>query len=593
MLQLLLRAALILVASAAIPTVTAIAPISVKGSKFFANGQQFFLKGVAYQGTPDDPLVTTSQCQLDASLMKTIGTNSIRVYHVDPLLNHDGCMKAFADAGIYVWLSLPTFNTSIESTNPYWSEPMFSAYTKIVDAMQGYENMGGFWIGNEVVIKPDQSLATPVVRAAAADMKAYIALKNYRKIPVGYSAADIAELSPMVQNYLACDPDPANNIDFFGLNSYRWCGESSYQISGYDTLQAAAKDYPIPIFFSETGCNQPAPRLFTDQAAIFGPDMVNTWSGSIIYEWVQEVNNFGLVNYGPNGQIYGGPPAPMQPGFDNLANQWKNITPNGVAEAAYTPSLVAPPCPAATAGWQVNGNVVIPTLAKQIIAAAASGISPTSAPTAGSQTNGTLPPNAPAITASAISASSAILSSSSISTSVLATTPPSAIVSSIIPLSNCSCNQSTTTSPSSTTSAPPSRGFFDSSNTTNASVQAPGATTTSIKALPTVPIPVLTISGPLGLITVSVSGANNLTKATTTAPTITSMPTGIVIDTGTPIIPQTPELNGTVASATFAAAGQTQIPVTTTAKAGQSGAASLSSPGCGLLFLLGMVALFL
>jgi hypothetical protein len=31
--------------------------------------------------------------------MKTIGTNSIRVYHVDPDADHKDCMKAFADAG--------------------------------------------------------------------------------------------------------------------------------------------------------------------------------------------------------------------------------------------------------------------------------------------------------------------------------------------------------------------------------------------------------------------------------------------------------------------------------------------------------------
>ena len=31
--------------------------------------------------------------------MKTIGTNSIRVYHVDPDADHTACMEAFADAG--------------------------------------------------------------------------------------------------------------------------------------------------------------------------------------------------------------------------------------------------------------------------------------------------------------------------------------------------------------------------------------------------------------------------------------------------------------------------------------------------------------
>lgn len=45
--------------------------------------------------------------------MKDLGVNSIRVYHVDASANHDGCMKAFDDAGIYVLIDLDTFATYI------------------------------------------------------------------------------------------------------------------------------------------------------------------------------------------------------------------------------------------------------------------------------------------------------------------------------------------------------------------------------------------------------------------------------------------------------------------------------------------------
>jgi len=37
------------------------------------------LAGVAYQLTPDDPLIDGTQCGLDASLMKSLGANTIRV----------------------------------------------------------------------------------------------------------------------------------------------------------------------------------------------------------------------------------------------------------------------------------------------------------------------------------------------------------------------------------------------------------------------------------------------------------------------------------------------------------------------------------
>lgn len=67
--------------------------------------------GIAYQLTGNDPLIDTAQCTRDASLMKTLGANAIRVYHVDSTANHDGCMEAFANAGIYLFVDLDTFST--------------------------------------------------------------------------------------------------------------------------------------------------------------------------------------------------------------------------------------------------------------------------------------------------------------------------------------------------------------------------------------------------------------------------------------------------------------------------------------------------
>ena len=83
--------------------------------------------------------------------MKTIGTNSIRVYHVDPKANHDACMKAFADAGIYIWLDLDTFDTQIEQTHPKWNETQRDAFARVMDAFHQYDNLAGFFVGNEAI----------------------------------------------------------------------------------------------------------------------------------------------------------------------------------------------------------------------------------------------------------------------------------------------------------------------------------------------------------------------------------------------------------------------------------------------------------
>lgn len=156
--------------------------------------------------------------------MKTLGANSIRVYHVDADANHDGCMSAFSDAGIYTWIDLDTFNTYIlpqDGGPPEWTNRQYQAYQKVMDTFQKYDNLAGFFVGNEMLNMGNDSVAAPYVKAAARDMKAYRDNQGYRNFPIGYSATDSAELRPNLQNYLACSPDSADNVDFYSLNVRR------------------------------------------------------------------------------------------------------------------------------------------------------------------------------------------------------------------------------------------------------------------------------------------------------------------------------------------------------------------------------------
>ncbi|KAJ5709389.1 CAZyme family GH72 [Penicillium malachiteum] len=361
-------------------SVDAIQTISAVGAKFFyENGTQYYIKGVAYQLTPDDPLTDEAQCKRDIVRMSELGANAIRVYHVDASADHQGCMDAFADAGIYLFVDLDTFTTAIDQTSPHWNETQYERFGAVFDEFQQYNNTAGVFVGNEVLDTAEGSIAAPYVLAAARDMKAYRDKKGYREIPVGYSAADIASLRPMLQNYMACMPKAADRLDFYSLNAYEWCGESSYTVSGYDELQKNATGYPIPIFFSETGCNTPAPRTFDDQAAILGDDMDGTWSGAIIYEWIEETNDYGLISYGAyvtnaaatntlveDGYTRQGTPTPVSPDFSNLLSQWATLNPTGVALSAYTAetsTITARTCPSSTAdGWAVDPSSSLPTL---------------------------------------------------------------------------------------------------------------------------------------------------------------------------------------------------------------------------------------
>lgn len=329
--------------------------------------------------------------------MAELGTNAIRVYHVDPSADHSGCMNAFADAGIYLFVDLDTFHTQIEQvwsvriqtellsnafkqTDPHWNETQYAAFKAVLDEFQKYSNTAGVFVGNEVITTKDGSAAAPYVLAAAHDIKLYRDQKGYRNIPVGYSAADIAELRPMLQYYFACFDNPDKRLDFFALNAYEWCGKSTFKNSGYVNLQNQASGYPIPIFFSETGCNVVRPRTFDDQQAIFGSEMVDTWSGSMVYEWIEETNDYGLISYGPkvpasaaatnalidDGFTRKGTPTPVNPDFSNLKSQWATLSPTGVALSDYvksTSSIRLPNCPTSTAGgWAVNPDAPVPVL---------------------------------------------------------------------------------------------------------------------------------------------------------------------------------------------------------------------------------------
>ncbi|KAL2070046.1 hypothetical protein VTL71DRAFT_14726 [Oculimacula yallundae] len=378
----------VLLASLAISTVHAAVPqISIKGTKFFySNGTQYYMKGIAYQLTPADPLIDTEQCQRDASLMGQLGANAIRVYHVDPKGDHAGCMTAFANAGIYLLVDLDTFETDIDPIHTSWNQSQFDAFAAVMDAFHTYDNTLGFFIGNEVIALNNQSLAAPYIKASARDMKSYRDSKGYRNIPVGYSAADIAELRPMLQDYLACGTNTSEAVDFFGLNAYEWCGPNDMKTSGYNNLNSFALNLNVPIFFSETGCNTVRPRDFQDQGAILGPDMDAIWSGAIIYEWIEEANNYGLISYGApvaptvvasdieGGFSRRGKPTPVAPDFTNLQNVWATLHPKGVASSAYTPSITPPACPTSTAGgWLVNGNVALPSVGQVLGATTTTG----------------------------------------------------------------------------------------------------------------------------------------------------------------------------------------------------------------------------
>lgn len=283
----------------------------LQGSHFFyENGTEFFIRGVAYQqdvnsngSTTDstsftDPLADEAGCTRDIPILKELGTNTIRVYAINASLDHSACMNLLQENGIYLIQDLSNPSTSIDRSDPAWTTELFADYAAVVDAMANYTNVLGFFAGNEVSNTVNNTNASAFVKAAVRDMKAYIKAKSYRSIGVGYATNDDASIRTNLADYFNCG-DSEDAIDFWGYNIYSWCGDSSYTESGYSDRTAEFKNYSVPAFFAEYGCNTVQPRQFTEVQAIYGENMTEVWSGGIVYMYFQETNDYGETCFSP------------------------------------------------------------------------------------------------------------------------------------------------------------------------------------------------------------------------------------------------------------------------------------------------------
>ncbi|KAK5118266.1 hypothetical protein LTR85_008246 [Meristemomyces frigidus] len=337
-------------------TVSAVNPVVVQEQEFIdsSTNERFVIIGVDYQpggqgayGTGSgDPLSNATACLRDAALMQELGVNTIRSYNVDPTLNHDECVSIFNSVGIYMVIDVnsPLSGQSIDRSDPSGSyttsylEHIFS----VVEAFKSYPNTLGFFAGNEIINDVGTGQANPpYIRAVQRDLKNYISAHADRTIPVGYAAADVAEVLEDTWAYLQCNNsnngDPDSRSDFFGLNDYSWCGsDSSFTISGYNTLVSTFSNTTIPVFFSEYGCNKPEPRVFDEVLALYGSQMT-VMSGGLVYQWTQDSSDYGIV------QVYSNATVQLLADYDTLMTQYSKINVTLLESSNGTATSLTPP----------------------------------------------------------------------------------------------------------------------------------------------------------------------------------------------------------------------------------------------------------
>ncbi|KAF2672971.1 hypothetical protein BT63DRAFT_466487, partial [Microthyrium microscopicum] len=277
---------------------------------FYANGSQFFVRGVAYQDGGAravrssvakpyiDPLSDISKCERDIPEMIKLGINLIRVYALNASSDHSACMRSFDDVGIYALIELGNGIEDIFQTQrSTWTHVLQDRFEKLVDDFHEYTNVLGFIVASEVVTDRNRTTAMPFVKAAVRDTKTYIKAKGHRNIPVGYTGSDDVAVSK-VPSYLVCaDVWSTPTIDFYGVSLYGWCGESNLEASGYQRQIQAFQAYPKPVIISEYGCKKPSPRAFKEVSAIYGEkSMTDVFSGAIVYQYYNDSYNSGLIN---------------------------------------------------------------------------------------------------------------------------------------------------------------------------------------------------------------------------------------------------------------------------------------------------------
>ncbi|KAL0950622.1 hypothetical protein HGRIS_007414 [Hohenbuehelia grisea] len=358
-----------------LPNVSAISKITRTGRYLYKDdGSRFYIKGIAYQeqgvvvasddnafGEPStfvDPLALGDACSRDLPFLQQLGVNAVRVYSVNSSLNHDACMQAFSNAGIYtiIDLALP-LNGSIDRISPSWSTNILDQYIRTIDTFAKYDNVLAYNVGNEVILQ-DGTGVSPYVKAAARDIKAYLASKQSSAL-VGYAAINgAANWRDALANFLSCDPSNGNSgstaIDIYGLNDYEWCGNSNFD-SAYARTTADYAGYNVVAYFSEFGCITSPPRLWTEVGALFSSQMSDVWSGGIAFSYFQAASvqgQFGMVTISEDGKT-----VTTSDDFGRLRDQYTAATgPNSPSQGSVTASSF-PTCPTANSTFVASTNL--------------------------------------------------------------------------------------------------------------------------------------------------------------------------------------------------------------------------------------------
>jgi hypothetical protein len=331
--------------------------VSASGNAFYADGKRFYLRGIDYQPGGSsanlDPLSDTTICKRDIAQFKDLGINTVRVYAVDNSKDHDECMQLMADAGLYLVVDVNNNEYSINRKDPFpsYNAAYLQSVFATVEMFSKYSNTLAFFSGNEVMNdEKGTDKAAPYVKAVTRDIKNYINTRGLRKVPVGYSAADVSSNRMETAMYMNCGSDDMRS-DFFAFNDYSWCN-TDFETSGWNAKVKNFTDYGLPIFLSEWGCTTNGARKFNELSALMSSEMSAVYSGGLLYEYSFEGDKYGIVTVDGDSST-----VKKSPSFDVYKAALKKYPePTGSGGAASETHSAK--CPAKASNWNVDPSEV-------------------------------------------------------------------------------------------------------------------------------------------------------------------------------------------------------------------------------------------
>eukprot|EP00934_Nitzschia_sp_Nitz4_P002414 Nitzschia sp. Nitz4//scaffold341_size29662//18055//19932//NITZ4_008040-RA/size29662-exonerate_est2genome-gene-0.12-mRNA-1//1//CDS//3329548552//2409//frame0 len=305
-------------------------PIVRKGKRFFDSitGEYFPIKGIAYYPRPNNGTLSLSNSVdfftseyahvwgPDIQNLQALGVNTIRIYGVDPSVNHDRFMCTLQQAGIYVVVGLlaECFECGIGADEAPSCYPT-SLKTRgqwIINEFTKYRNTLLFSAGNEVTLYARDrqvELNAPCQKKFLRDMREYTSRCHStphsilsRQVPIGLVGWDKAR--ELQATYFSCRTvadDEFESTEWYGINVYLHCDTAAASVDdlhGWIQLRDDFKDFnlEVPVVIAEFGCRERFPTIGDFEAqrtwlqvdALYSEGYVEQFAGGMVFEYSAE-----------------------------------------------------------------------------------------------------------------------------------------------------------------------------------------------------------------------------------------------------------------------------------------------------------------